>query len=353
MNVRSDQITGVILGTAVGDALGLPREGLSPGRAQALFGGPPFRQRFVLGRGMVSDDTEHTCMVGQALLRSAGDPAVFSRSLAWRLRGWMLGMPAGVGLATARAIIKLWVGFRPESSGVWSAGNGPAMRAAIIGVYATHDTGLMRRLIRASTRLTHVDPAAEHGAIAVALAAACGSSLGPTGAILPSYVTLIQEQLAGTPLVDLLTQVCVAVESGSSFEDFLLSMKLDKGISGYVNHTVPAAVFCWLKWPSDFRAAVEAIVQAGGDADSTGAIVGGLVGATSGAQAIPDDWLNGLWDWPRSTTWLRCLASVLNNTPDGASHAAVPLCWPALIPRNLLFLAIVLARGLRRLLPPY
>jgi ADP-ribosylglycohydrolase len=67
---RTDTLTGVLLGTAVGDALGLPREGLSPRRARRLFGGPPLRHRLVFGRGMVSDDTEHACVTAQALLRS-------------------------------------------------------------------------------------------------------------------------------------------------------------------------------------------------------------------------------------------------------------------------------------------
>ena len=47
-----------LLGTAVGDALGLPYEGLTPERGQKLIGYPD-RFRFLPGRGMVSDDTEH------------------------------------------------------------------------------------------------------------------------------------------------------------------------------------------------------------------------------------------------------------------------------------------------------
>jgi ADP-ribosyl-[dinitrogen reductase] hydrolase len=91
----SDRIAGVILGTAVGDAPGLPREGLSRRRAARLFGDPPLRHSFLFGRGMASDDTEHTCMTGQALLRAPEDVDVFARSLAWRLRFWLLGLPAG------------------------------------------------------------------------------------------------------------------------------------------------------------------------------------------------------------------------------------------------------------------
>src|SRR5262249_57883228 len=100
---RPDQIVGVILGTAVGDALGLPREGLSRRRARKLFGGPPLRHRFLFGHGMVSDDTEHTCMTAQALLRAPEDVDAFARSLAWRLRFWLLGLPAATGWATLRA----------------------------------------------------------------------------------------------------------------------------------------------------------------------------------------------------------------------------------------------------------
>jgi ADP-ribosylglycohydrolase len=119
INDRYDQIAGVILGTAVGDALGLPREGLSRRRAEKLFGGPPLRHRLLFGRGMVSDDTEHTCMVGQALLRAPDAVDSFARSLAWRLRWWLLGLPPGAGRATLRAVVKLWLGFSPRHSGVY------------------------------------------------------------------------------------------------------------------------------------------------------------------------------------------------------------------------------------------
>ena len=57
-------VVGSILGTAVGDAMGLPYEGLSRRRGKRLIG-PPDRHHFFFGRGMVSDDTELTCMVSQ------------------------------------------------------------------------------------------------------------------------------------------------------------------------------------------------------------------------------------------------------------------------------------------------
>ena len=105
----TEPIAGCILGTAVGDALGLPYEGVSPKRAARLLGSPD-RYRFFFRRGMISDDTEHTCMVAQSLIDAGGDVPNFTRSFARRLRWWILALPAGVGKATARSGIKLWLG---------------------------------------------------------------------------------------------------------------------------------------------------------------------------------------------------------------------------------------------------
>ena len=121
-----DRFAGLLLGTAVGDTLGLPAEGMSRGRILRMWKGE-WRHRFLFNRGMVSDDTEHTLFVAQALLTHPDDVASFQRCLAWKLRLWLLGLPAGIGLATLRAILRLWMGFPPIRSGVWSAGNGPAI----------------------------------------------------------------------------------------------------------------------------------------------------------------------------------------------------------------------------------
>jgi ADP-ribosyl-[dinitrogen reductase] hydrolase len=96
---KDDAIIGCLLGTAVGDALGLCCEGISKSRQRRIY---PDMNRYHLffGRGMVSDDTEHACMVAQALIVSAGDVQIFTHNLAWRSRWWLLGLPAGIGYAT-------------------------------------------------------------------------------------------------------------------------------------------------------------------------------------------------------------------------------------------------------------
>ncbi|MBS1455118.1 MAG: ADP-ribosylglycohydrolase family protein, partial [Lentisphaeria bacterium] len=127
------RVTGLLLGTAAGDSLGLPGEHLGRKRWLRRFPGP-LRQRFLFGHGMISDDTEHTIMAAQAVLSSGGDPESFLLSFSWRLRYWLLFLPSGCGWGTLRSVIRLWSGLSPRESGVASAGNGAAMRSAVFGV---------------------------------------------------------------------------------------------------------------------------------------------------------------------------------------------------------------------------
>jgi ADP-ribosyl-[dinitrogen reductase] hydrolase len=122
-------ILGSLLGVAVGDSLGLPSEGLSRRRAQRLHRSR-LRHRLILGRGMISDDTEHTLMLANALRHSPNDAAQCARNFGWRLRFWLLALPAGVGFTTEKAVLRLWLGFPASRSGVNSAGNGAAMRSS-------------------------------------------------------------------------------------------------------------------------------------------------------------------------------------------------------------------------------
>jgi len=363
---RLDQLTGVLLGAAVGDALGLPREGLSPQRAARMYGSGPLQHRFLLGRGMLSDDAEHACMTAQALLAAPaptptlapGDEAAFARSLGWRLRGWLAAMPAAVGWATLRAIMKLWMGFSPASSGVFSAGNGPAMRAPVIGACLADAPARIGPMVRASTRLTHRDPRAEEGALAIALAAAHGVARGPGGVDPGALLDEIWGRVAGDELRRALDQVGDHLARGASPAEWARSVGLARGVSGYMLHTVPAALMCWLSSPGDVARCVEEVILLGGDADSTGAIVGALAGATAGASAIPEPWLAGITDWPCSTRWMQRLGARLadhfGDAPATSGAAGpLPLFWPALPARNLLFLGVALAHGFRRMLPPY
>ncbi len=95
-----------------------------------------------------------------------------------------------------------------------------------------------------------------------------------------------------------------------------------------------------------------AVIECGGDADTTAAIVGGIVGARVGKEGIPAEWIGGIWEWPRGVTWMQSLGMQLSQAWPNSSRA--PRVNPiAVIMRNVLFLAIVLSHGFRRLGPPY
>lgn len=350
-----DALVGALLGTAVGDALGLPYEGLSPRRARRVFG-ELGRFQLLPGRGMVSDDTEHSCMVLQSLIHSGDDVEAFARQLARRIRTWFLLVPPGIGLATVRASLKLCLGVSPERSGVFSAGNGPAMRAPVLGA-AIEDLESLWQFVRASTRLTHTDPKAEQGALAVALAARMSSTRSPIDP--QQYLARLQLLLdhASEPaheFLGLVRRVVASSTSGESAVSFARALCGEAGVSGYMFHTVPVVLQIWLTSPFDYRAAVLNAIRCGGDTDTTAAIIGGIVGAGVGKEGIPAEWRRGMSDWPRTVRWMEELAECAgagrtDQTPRRAPGLPVVAQWA----RNLVFLAIVLLHGFRRLLPPY
>lgn len=341
---------GLVIGTAVGDSLGLPAEGMSRKRIHRRWRGI-WKQRLIFGCGMVSDDTEHMVFVAQALLAHPDNLEAFQRCLAWKLRLWLLGLPAGIGLATLKSILRLWVGVSPKNSGVRSAGNGPAMRSAIIGLYFADDPGLRREFVAASTRLTHTDPRAETAALAVAEAAVwIANPVGTKGEWLHQLTGL------GTDMEwkSIVGQMKEALDAELSVMKFADRIRQTKGVSGFAYHTVPVALYAWLRHPSDFRTALDAALNCGGDTDTVGAIVGALVGAETGASAVPEEWQKKIWGPPRSMNFLHQLANRLNEQ-RGSGQALGPLkyFWPMVLIRNLVFLLTVLAHGFRRLLPPY
>lgn len=323
---------------------------------------------------MVSDDTEHLCLVGQALLRSGGEPVAFQRALAWQLRFWLLGLPAGIGLATLKGILKLCLGVSPERSGVFSAGNGPAMRATLLGVLFGAQPEKLKVLNRISTRLTHSDPKAEWGALAIALAAHQAShfaadSAADGGTISSPRLFLNQfRALLPTPLPPeaqaLLTFLEQAADSAAAatepaqqlaaFQQFLQELGCAQGITGYMYHTVPAVLFVWFLQPKDVLTGLQMLIRAGGDTDTTAALLGGILGAQVGPQGLPVDLLKNLWEWPRNTAWMAEMGQKLQ--PLAVRESPLPplklAVWQLPL-RNFIFLQGVLFHGFRRLFPPY
>ncbi len=334
--ITHEGMLGVLLGTAVGDAIGLPYEGLSPRRVERrLARQGQLRHSLILGRGMISDDTEHACLVARALVDSAGrSHDRFRHALAKRLRWWLLALPPATGLATGRGIVRLWLGWPPERSGVDSAGNGPMMRAAVIGGFARDDRELLA-LIESSTRITHRDPRAEQAAVVVARLVRSARTRQSPDIIIAGITDL--ELRART------RQASVAALDGVSLAEFRIMLGFERGVTGFVNDTLPAVVYCALRWPDDPRAAIEAAIRLGGDTDTVAALVGALAGARLGASALPPEWIAGIADWPVNVASIRQLADALVGSGPAPRQRVL-----ASVVRNLALLAVVLGHALAR-----
>ncbi len=331
-------VYGSLLGEAVGDAYGLPFEGLSPRRIAKYSIKPTFRLIPWINGGMVSDDTEHAIMTAQAFIASGGVPERFEFALKWRLMVWLLCLPAGVGLATGRSIFKMYLGLK--RTGVYSAGNGVAMRSAILGVMC-QDIDELKALVKISTELTHTDPKAYQGALLIALLA---------------WVEYYQSTW------DTDTALAWAIQQldGNTPDGKLLIQKLSthqadpkKGITGYIYDTIPMVVQTWQAYRTDPVAGFRHLVVCGGDTDSTCAIFGAVVGVRFGQQAF--DSVAGRWCEPILTP--KFFERLARQADRVVQHrqALSPVRFGGISTflRNIIFLVIVLLHGFHRLLPPY
>jgi ADP-ribosylglycohydrolase len=338
-----DALAGCLIGTAVGDAVGLPAEGCSRARIDRHFP-RPWRHRLVGRWGMCSDDTEHAFFVAQALLSSAGDVERFRRCLAWKLRWWFLSLPAGVGKATALACLRLWLGWPATRAGIHSAGNGPAMRAPLIGAVFANDPKARLAHLDASTALTHRDPKARIGAQAIADLAAAWTADPVGGTPTIEHFIALGEDTEWTSAMEAVAQGLADGVDARSMADRL---DLERGVSGYILHTVPMVLFAACRYGDDPEEALEQMWSCGGDVDTTGAILGGLLGIRHGPEAFPRAWRHGIHNGPLSLALLKRVADALQEE----NGKPVRWWWPLVPLRNLLFLLIVLAHGFRRLSP--
>ncbi|MBO1317105.1 ADP-ribosylglycohydrolase family protein [Acanthopleuribacter pedis] len=346
-----DRGVGCLLGGAVGDALGLPFETLSARRIAKWF--RPGGYQLFFGRGMVSDDTEHSFLVLKVLHLSQGDPVRFQRLLRRALMLWLLALPTGIGFATLRALLKSWLGLPVRWAAVNSPGSGPAMRAAVIGCYAARfpERADVDALTRAATEMTHANRKAEIGALAMARLARM-AALSNT---MPGWQEVRAElQAVGgddPDWVRLIALIEAGLEQQLPVPDFAVTIGHRRRQGGYVYFTTPLAIYSWLRHPGDLIETVAAVIRCGGDTDTGAAMAGGLAGASLGEAGIPAHYLETLCDQPLSVSRLRRTAAQAFGT--GPASGLGLLFFPLLMLRNLSFLTLIVAHLFRRLLPPY
>ena len=323
-HLRKDAIHGLMIGVAIGDAVGLSREGLSRRGALKMFGRPKLAYRLLPGVGVYSDDTQLMLMSAQSILRSFSEWRPFSRSYLSRLGWYALSLPAGAGKATMIAALKSWLRVTGLPSGCNSAGNGPVTRAMFLTL-ALHGTDhRIAKWVEDSTRLTHTHPLAIDGCLVISrltqLAGITWTKSLDVSEALQQAVSVSKEP----ELRNKLAELKPFLDRSRSPSAVARHFGWEKGISGFIVPTTVMAAYCFLRYPNNFDQAVRSAIRLGGDTDSVAAIVGGLVGAHIGYQKLPSDLIERLKVAPHDAVWIGEMAERLSHWPHGVDdiHSA-------------------------------
>lgn len=169
-----------------------------------------------------------------------------------------------------------------------SFGNGGAMRAAPIGAYFADDVERVAAEARASAEVTHAHPEGQAGAIAVAVAAAYAYTAKDLGSAAQKD-GLIPFVLAHTPAGETRDGIARAAEIPLTATLHRAASELGTGEAVTAMDTVPFCTWCAARHLDDFEEAMWTTVAGLGDRDTTCAIVGGIVAAST-RRPIPEVW---------------------------------------------------------------
>ncbi|GAA0379521.1 hydrolase [Acrocarpospora corrugata] len=270
--------TTALHGLALGDALG--SQFFVPANRRALT-----ERLLPPGPWQWTDDTEMACSVHRVLTsHGAIDQDGLATSFAVRH-----DFDRGYGPATNRMLRLVREGgdWRALAAGLFdgngSWGNGAAMRVAPLGAWFADDPALAVPQARASAEVTHTHPEAVAGAIAVAVAAAVAAGqpgLRP-GHFLDQVIALTPAGLVHAGLVQARRLLTIS-------DPVLAARALGNGRAVSAQDTVPFALWAAARHLDDYEQAFWATATAGGDIDTTCAIVGGVIATRA---APPPSWV--------------------------------------------------------------
>ena len=294
-----DRARGVMLGVVVGNLLGLPIEGRSRRRIKELYPNGITEIRSSEMTKPMDDDPAQSVELAEALLEGGNLAERFSaRLIAWRrLNG------RGMGRTTRQSIAQLedrvpppvaaYAVFRAKGE---DAPNGGIMRCAPVAIARRRQPDLLIRDTADSCAVSHYAPASQWSCVIVNAATAILLSGG-----VPDLKQLLAAARAdGCP--DLATEAKAAgvptrflenAARGRSSPRDMDWMRGDqrRGVRGHTVMTMQAGLWA-ATTPLDFEEALVALVNAGGDTDTNGALAGAMLGARYGASAIPLRWIN-------------------------------------------------------------
>ena len=314
MDPRFSRAYGALAGLALGDALGMPTQAMSPEQIRAVYGritglvDGDASQPYAPGMpaGSVTDDTEQALLVASLLVRgrgaSSGRVALDAGEFAHALLAWEDSMIARgsldlLGPSTKAALERVRAGEDPLSVGGAGTTNGAAMRVTPIGIaMSTEDPQAFADAVWSSCQVTHATRQGFQSAALVAAAVSMGidtprSAASDMTALLwkaVSYVDSLPERGAWTPDPDVVAATrramqLVANPASSSLECLVEQV----GTSVASAQAIPMAFALLARAPSP-QALLDA-ANIGGDTDTIGAIAGAILGAALGVEVLPTD----------------------------------------------------------------
>lgn len=303
--MKEQYIFNMINAMALGDSFGFPYENMSPDLINKIKPELKYPLNFNKIKNTITDDTEHLVMTYLALLDSQNSQHIkkdFERSLSKRLRTWFLTLPAGIGMATLKSLSKLTIGISPSKTGVFSAGNGPLMRAPIIGAFYFDNEDLRKQIVHVSTTITHTDPLAELASHSVAdiVAFLINNKENESCQILDnkdfikkSILNILRKATQKVTIDEKITDIWQGFirdtdKRLSNYESYQKWTKatFPKGISGFSLHTLQA-IIAQIYYHNTIKEVVISSVYSGGDTDTTAGISASVISIISNPVDIP------------------------------------------------------------------
>lgn len=309
LQLTRELVEGVVLGTAVGDALGLPFETqsaeqirLNHGRVTTFIGGG-HRDFSDAPPGTWSDDTQLTL----AILDSLSSQQNFSiESIANRHIESLNESGAGWGKSTRDSILRYAESGDWQTSGKASqysgVGNGIAMKISPMGLYAASNeipAEILDQQIADISRLTHPTSLATSSGLAQTYGILSCLEQDPSTFSSEKFIKeVVSASARGRSFLpetlndDDLTK---RLKLLPNFEDYDESRIIDEfgGGTSYVYNSLPFSMMFFLKNPTSMES-IYNVVNAGGDTDTNGAIVGALLGALNGPGVFPRELISKL-----------------------------------------------------------
>ena len=311
MDPRFSRAYGALAGLALGDALGMPTQAMSPEQIRAVYGtitglvDADASQPYAPGMpaGSVTDDTEQALLVASLLVRGRGtssgrvalDAGEFAHALlAWEDSMIERGSLDLLGPSTKAALERVRAGEDPLTVGGAGTTNGAAMRVTPIGIaMSTADPEAFADAVWSSCQVTHATRQGFQSAALVAAAVSMGidaarSTTPDLRGLLwkaLSYVDSLPERGAWTPDPDVIAATrramqLVANPASSSLECLVEQV----GTSVASAQAIPMAFALLARDPSP-QALLDA-ANIGGDTDTIGAIAGAILGAALGFEVF-------------------------------------------------------------------